>query len=106
MIVEVPLSLWALPKRTDAKNLLALLVDTYRGKPLIEVASAAESQAMQTLDAELLKNTNRMKLFVFTNTRGDQVRLVAVLDNLGTGAGGAAVQNLNLMLGFDELAGL
>ena len=37
---------------------------------------------------------------------GEQVRLVALLDNLGKGASGAAVQNLNLMLGLDEAAGL
>jgi N-acetyl-gamma-glutamylphosphate reductase len=34
------------------------------------------------------------------------LRLIAVLDNLGKGASGAAVQNLNLMLGLDEAAGL
>jgi N-acetyl-gamma-glutamyl-phosphate reductase len=45
-----------------------------------------------------------MKLFVFGHDR--QVRLVALLDNLGKGASGAAVQNLNLMLGLDEAAGL
>ena len=47
-----------------------------------------------------------MKLFVFGNAAGDQARLVALLDNLGKGASGAAVQNLNLMLGLEEGAGL
>ena len=44
--------------------------------------------------------------FVFGNPEGEQARLVALLDNLGKGASGAAVQNLNLMLGLDEAAGL
>ncbi len=47
-----------------------------------------------------------MKLFVFGNEKRRQALLVAVLDNLGKGAAGAAVQNLNLMLGCDEATGL
>ena len=47
-----------------------------------------------------------MKLFVFGNGQRGQVRLVALLDNLGKGASGACVQNLNLMLGLEEGAGL
>jgi N-acetyl-gamma-glutamyl-phosphate reductase len=61
---------------------------------------------MPTLDAEMLKLTNGMKLFVFGNDKHGQARLVAVLDNLGKGASGAAVQNLNLMCGLPETAGL
>ncbi len=53
-----------------------------------------------------MAGSNRMKLFVFANKAGDQVRLVAALDNLGKGAGGAAVQNLNIMLGLPETTGL
>ena len=47
-----------------------------------------------------------MTLFVFGNERAGQARLVALLDNLGKGASGAAVQNLNLALGLHETAGL
>jgi N-acetyl-gamma-glutamyl-phosphate reductase len=47
-----------------------------------------------------------MELFVFGNEATQQVRLVALLDNLGKGASGAAVQNLNIALGLDEGAGL
>ncbi len=47
-----------------------------------------------------------MRLFVFGSADGGQARLVALLDNLGKGASGAAVQNLNLMLGLPEGAGL
>jgi N-acetyl-gamma-glutamyl-phosphate reductase len=45
-------------------------------------------------------------MFVFANEKAGQVRLVAALDNLGKGAGGMAVQNLNLMLGLPETSGL
>jgi N-acetyl-gamma-glutamyl-phosphate reductase len=47
-----------------------------------------------------------MRLHVFGDRAGEQVRLVALLDNLGKGASGAAVQNLNLMLGLAEGTGL
>ncbi len=47
-----------------------------------------------------------MKLYVFGNEATQQARLVALLDNLGKGASGAAVQNLNIALGLDEAAGL
>ena len=58
------------------------------------------------LDPEALNNTNNMKLFVFGNEATQQARLVALLDNLGKGASGAAVQNLNIVLGLQESAGL
>ena len=47
-----------------------------------------------------------LKLYVFANDKTEQVRLAAVFDNLGKGASGAAVQNLNLMLGLPETTGL
>ena len=106
MIVEVPLQLWALPGAPRPADLHAALADTYKGRPLVEVATQAQAAGLKTLDAESLKNTNRMKLYVFANEKTQQVRLTAVLDNLGKGASGAAVQNLNLMLGLPETAGL
>jgi len=83
-----------------------VLANAYAGKSLVEVAGLDEAASMKTVDAELLAGSNRMKLFVFANKAGDQVRLVAALDNLGKGAGGAAVQNLNIMLGLPETTGL
>lgn len=106
MLVEVPLQLWALPNKPLVADIHRALSSAYRGEPLVEVASLDEALAMATLDAELLKLTNGMKLFVFGNDKTQQVRLAAVLDNLGKGAAGAAVQNLNLMLGIAETTSL
>ena len=50
--------------------------------------------------------TDRLTLRVLGNDATGQARLIATLDNLGKGAGGAAVQNLNIMAGLDPLAGL
>ena len=106
MIVDVPLQLWAFPSKPLVADLQETLEAAYKDAALVKVASPAEAMALKTVDAEMLKNRNDMKLFVFGNEKTQQARLVAVLDNLGKGAGGAAVQNLNIMLGLPETEGL
>ncbi|HIC81620.1 MAG TPA: N-acetyl-gamma-glutamyl-phosphate reductase [Kiloniellaceae bacterium] len=106
MLVQVPLQLWALPGRPAADDLRDLLARHYAGQDFVSVAPAVESAGLEDLDPEGLNGTNAMRLYVFGNAAGDQAVLAAVLDNLGKGASGAAVQNLNLMLGLDPQAGL
>jgi N-acetyl-gamma-glutamyl-phosphate reductase len=106
MIVDVPLQLWSLPGNISAADMHEVLRATYQSRPLVEVAGLEEAAALKTLDAEMLKNTDKLKLYVFANEAMKQARLVAVLDNLGKGASGAAVQNLNIMLGLPETTGL
>ncbi|HYL49679.1 MAG TPA: N-acetyl-gamma-glutamyl-phosphate reductase [Stellaceae bacterium] len=106
MIVEVPLQLDALPTAPKLKDVHAALARAYEGEAFVEVASLDEAAALKTLEPEALNGTNRMKLYVFGSETARQARLVALLDNLGKGAAGAAVQNLNLILGLPEAAGL
>jgi len=106
MLVEVPLQLWSLPGSVTPALVHEAYADIYRKEKLIEVATREEADARKTLDAEELKNTNRMKIYVFANEKRNQVRVVAVLDNLGKGAAGSTVQNLNIMTGADETTGL
>jgi N-acetyl-gamma-glutamyl-phosphate reductase len=106
MLVELPLHLSMLNGSVSMTQIHAALADHYAREAFVEVASLNESKALATLDPEGLNNTNRLKLFVFGSETSGQVRLVALLDNLGKGASGAAVQNLNLMLGLKEGAGL
>lgn len=125
MIVEVPLQLWALPAKPNVIDLYREIENAYRGERLIEVVAfdkfdlpttlkkAPQAGQMppvsaqpQSIDAETLKFTNGMKLFVLGNDMTHQARLIAVLDNLGKGASGAAVQNLNIMCSLPETAGL
>jgi len=106
MLVEVPLHLGALPGSPSVEVVHGALVEAYAGQRFVEVASLEETEAMTGIDPEGLNGTNRLRLHVFGDRGGEQVRLVALLDNLGKGASGAAVQNLNLMLGLDEGAGL
>jgi N-acetyl-gamma-glutamyl-phosphate reductase len=106
MLVEVPLHLSALPGAPDVADIHACLAEAYEGEPFVEVASLDAAAAIATLDPEGLNGTNCLRLHVFGAPGGGQARLVALLDNLGKGASGAAVQNLNLALGLPESAGL
>ncbi len=117
MLVEVPLQLWALAGKPSPADLHVVLEAAYAGEAFVEVASGSECAELQktragagghvpALDPQAMNGTNKMRLFVFGSADGRQARLVALLDNLGKGASGAAVQSLNLMLGLPEAAGL
>ncbi len=103
MIVEVPLHSTMLAPGASAASLRDTLAAHYAGSPIIGVA---ESYEPATLSIELMQDKDSMSLFVFADAASEQIRLVAALDNLGKGASGAAVQNLNLMAGLAETAGL
>jgi N-acetyl-gamma-glutamyl-phosphate reductase len=102
MIVEVPLQLHALPGAPRLADVRSALAAAYQGEAFVEMGDAT----VATLDPEALNATNRMQLNVFGSDELGQARLIAVLDNLGKGAAGAAVQNLNLILGLPETASL
>ena len=72
----------------------------------VEVAPLSDASKIAEIEPEALNSSNRMRLFVCANDDRRQVLLLAVYDNLGKGASGAAVQNLNLMIGADPRAGL
>src|SRR5690606_27901915 len=106
-----------LPGTPSPERLREALADHYAGEQYVTVAGAEETAELAkarvgaagytpALDPESLNGTNSMRIFVFGNEAGDQAILIAVLDNLGKGASSAAVQNLNLMLGLDEGAGI
>ncbi len=104
MIVEVPLMLWSLPSKPTRAAIHSALESAYAREQFISVASLDEADALAGLEPEACNNTNKIQLFVFGNDQ--EARLVARYDNLGKGASGAAVQNLNIALGLDEAAGL
>ncbi|MEP2829147.1 N-acetyl-gamma-glutamyl-phosphate reductase [Parvibaculum sp.] len=106
MIVEVPLQLWALPGDVPLTALHETLAEAYDGQRFVSLAPYDEIAATAKLDPEQLNGTNELKLFVFGNPKTKQARLMALLDNLGKGASGQAVQCLNIMIGADEALGV
>ncbi|MDI7774855.1 N-acetyl-gamma-glutamyl-phosphate reductase [Asticcacaulis sp. EMRT-3] len=106
LIVEVPLPLWALPDAPDLDTIHDALSAAYDGERFVSVASLEDSRATASLNGDLLANTNQLLIHVFGDPEAETANLVAVFDNLGKGASGAAVQNLNLVLGVEESLGL
>lgn len=107
MIVEVPLQLWSLPGTPDVNTIRETIAARYEDCRFVSMATAEETaDHAALLDPEDLNDTNELRLYVFGNDETGQAVLAAQLDNLGKGASGAAVQNMNILLGLDEAAGL
>lgn len=101
MLVSVPLHLDMLPGKPKARDLEAALTERYRGGGLVSVLpTISEGRKIERIEPEALNDTDRLELFVFQHDSYDHAVLVARLDNLGKGASGAAVQNIQLMLGL------
>jgi N-acetyl-gamma-glutamyl-phosphate reductase len=101
----VPVFSELLVKRAKGQDIRDCLAQAYEGQACIEVAPFEAIERAPHVNPEALNGTNRMRLHVFANDVRGHVLLMAVYDNLGKGASGAAVQNLNLMIGAPETLG-
>jgi N-acetyl-gamma-glutamyl-phosphate reductase len=107
MRVEVPLHAALLPREASAKSIWETLAERYAEERFVRVRPLLEPRDYDelTLDPRACNDTNRIELQVIGHESG-HVLLVAILDNLGKGAAGVAIQNLNRMLGLPEETGL
>jgi len=103
MIVEVPLHLGMMDRAAPIDGLRDCLADFYADSPVVQVHDDVPGELLLHRGSA---PSDRLDLYVFGSEDGNQARLVAVLDNLGKGASGAAVQSLNLMAGLPETTGL
>jgi N-acetyl-gamma-glutamyl-phosphate reductase len=101
MLVQIPLHAVSLPKRASGKEYYRVLSEYYASRRFIEVVPF-DISPIPHLAPEALNGTNRMELFVFEGASDGHLLLVARLDNLGKGASGAAVQNIDLMIGLES----
>ncbi|WP_091815268.1 N-acetyl-gamma-glutamyl-phosphate reductase [Brachymonas denitrificans] len=97
MLVQLPLHFDLLQGEQTVEHLHAIYRRHYDGS---EYVTAPDPTADNKLDAVALKDTNNLEIRVYGNDGSQQAVAVARLDNLGKGASGAAVQNLQLMLGL------
>lgn len=107
MAVSVPLSAQRLLKKMSAEEIHRHMSDYYAGERFIHIMAYEDDSLLDDsnyLNIEACNDTNNVGIFVFGNE--EQILLVARFDNLGKGASGAAVQNMNLMLGLEEDLGL
>ena len=100
MATCIPLISSLFKKKVTKDELLAMLTDYYKDAKLISVGT----EETNFLASNPLSDTNQLKLFVEGND--ERMTLISVFDNLGKGASGAAVQNMNIVLGLDETTGL
>ena len=103
MVVTVPLYFDMFTGAQSLESLRALYNDYYAGSRFVTVRPP-EAPTCGFIGSNNLTGTNSLQIFVCGS--GEQVMLCARLDNLGKGASGAAVQNMNIMLGLDEGTGL
>jgi N-acetyl-gamma-glutamyl-phosphate reductase len=101
MLTTVPLHLSQMKSGVTGADIHAA-ISAYHNQARFIAVSALDNA--DVLNPQALNNSNNMRLNVFTNDKRGQVVLMAIYDNLGKGASGAAVQNLNLMIGADEAA--
>ncbi|MDD5167888.1 MAG: N-acetyl-gamma-glutamyl-phosphate reductase [Syntrophales bacterium] len=106
MVVSLPLTMRLLKRKVSAPDIREVLADYYRSEPFVRVVPFESGPFLDGgfLSPTDCNGTNRIDLFVFGND--EQILVAARLDNLGKGASGAAVQNMNIMLGVEETAGL
>ncbi|MEL6919916.1 MAG: N-acetyl-gamma-glutamyl-phosphate reductase [Pseudomonadota bacterium] len=103
MLVNVPLHLDLLAGQPSYAHVHHALTDHYAGQDVVEVTGFADMPVR--LDPTALAGTDEMRIYVCANGETGQVNIIASLDNLGKGASGAAVQNLDLMLGWAHRTG-
>lgn len=96
MTVNVPLFADLLVKKTAAADIRALLAEHYAESAFLSVGEEESG----FISANTLNETNRMEILV--NGNDERILLTARFDNLGKGASGAAIQNMNIALGLDE----
>ncbi|MEW6184851.1 MAG: N-acetyl-gamma-glutamyl-phosphate reductase [Thermodesulfobacteriota bacterium] len=106
MVVSIPLLTRLLRKKISAREVREVLAAYYQGEPFVRVMPFESGPFLDNgfLSPLECNHTNRIDLFVFGDE--EQILVAARLDNLGKGASGAAVQNMNLMLGMEETLGL
>ncbi len=106
MAVSVPLLPRLLNKGATAKDVHEALASHYASQHFVNVMPFDCDANLEDgfLDLSHCNNTNKLELFVFKNE--NQILIMARFDNLGKGASGAAIQNMNIMLGLDETTGL
>ena len=106
MIVQIGLHRSHLTGKPSADEIQAVLADWYRDAGHVTLEPIHRGAKSLRLDPEELNGTNDLTIRVFATEAGDQILMTATYDNLGKGASGAAVQNLNIMLGLDRKLGL
>ena len=105
MRVEVPLHVSLLPQGMTGEAIWDVFQERYHNEPFVNIMPRLSKVEERSLNPQACNDTNRLEIHVLPHPSG-HILLVAMLDNLGKGACGVAIQSLNLMLGLPETTGL
>jgi N-acetyl-gamma-glutamyl-phosphate reductase len=107
MIVSIPIHFQWFKKKVNTQMVQSLMEDFYSDEHFIKVLKKDEGISEQGyFRPDNLVGTNNLEISIFGNDNNDQLIISSRLDNLGKGASGAAIQCMNIALGFDETLGL
>ena len=107
MIVSIPIHFNWFTKKVNTQIVQSLMEDFYSGTNFIKVLKKDEGISSQGyFRPDNLVGTNNLEISIFGNDDNNQLIISSRLDNLGKGASGAAIQCMNIALGFDETLGL
>ena len=106
MIIQVPITARSLPHQPKMDEIQEIYESYYKNCKFVEVSSIENNKGAKKLNPEELNGTNILRIHVYGNDKNGQIIVAGLLDNLGKGASGQVVQNLNLMIGVPESTGL
>lgn len=106
LTISLPLYADKLLKYKTPKEICSYLAEYYSNERFVKVMPFGDESLLEDggFNITACNNTNTVEIFVFGNE--ERIMLMSRLDNLGKGASGAAVQNMNIMLGINEEVGL
>ena len=106
IILQIPIYLSMHNANLTANTIRNKLTEYYSDSSFVAVLNNEQTELLEGVEPEIHNNTNTVSLMVLAPENTDHAVLCAVYDNLGKGASGAAVQNLEIMLGLPESDGL
>ncbi len=105
IMLQIPIHCNAQTAKPNADILRDTLSEYYSSSDFVSVIDKQDSMTFTAIEPEINNNSNNISLSVFEQGTTDHVVLCSVFDNLGKGASGAAVQNLEIMLDLEQSTG-
>ncbi len=96
--IQISLDMERLSWKTNSEELHSIFQEYYMGQNIVSVVPLEESRRIKTIACEMMSGNDKLHLFFFDSSELPYINIIAVFDNLGKGASGAAIQNMDLLL--------
>ncbi|MBL0849206.1 MAG: N-acetyl-gamma-glutamyl-phosphate reductase [Candidatus Liberibacter ctenarytainae] len=98
IVILIPLHLEQLSWKANLKEIHDIFHEYYKGQNIISIVSSEQSCKINLIDCEMMVGSDKMSILIFGSSHPPHINIMAVFDNLGKGASGAAIQNMDLLL--------